>query len=137
MQNYQNESKFNGVYSRSNLPKIKDGTYVINLDEYKSVGTNSIALCVHGDSVTYFESFGAEQIPKEIKIFICDKNITANIYRIQANYSIMCGSFCIGFINFILKGNNYMNIFSPNEYETNDKIIFNNLKLNISFINTF
>ena len=41
----KNERKFNGVYSRNNLPKIKDGTYVINLDEFKSIGTHWIALC--------------------------------------------------------------------------------------------
>ena len=49
---YQNESKFDGVYSRSNLPKIKDGAYVINLDEYKSIGTYWIPLYVNGDNVT-------------------------------------------------------------------------------------
>ena len=44
---YQNESKLNGVYSRNNLPKIKDGAYVINLDEYKSIETHWIALFVN------------------------------------------------------------------------------------------
>ena len=41
---YQNESKFNGIYSKSNLTKIKEGAYVINLDEFKSIGTNWIDL---------------------------------------------------------------------------------------------
>ena len=63
---YQNESKFNGVYSRNNLPKIKDGAYVINLDEYKSIGTNWIALYVNANNIVYFDSFGLEHIPKEI-----------------------------------------------------------------------
>ena len=63
---YQNEPKFNGVYSRNNLPKIKDGAYVINLDEYKSIGTHWIALYVNAENVTYFDSFGVEHIPKEI-----------------------------------------------------------------------
>ena len=63
---YQNEPKFNGVYSRNNLPKIKDGAYVINLDEYKSIGTHWIALHVNGNNVTNFDSFGVEHIPKKI-----------------------------------------------------------------------
>ena len=50
---YQNEPKFNGVYSRNNLPKIKGGTYKINLDEYESIGTHWIALNVNDDNVTY------------------------------------------------------------------------------------
>ena len=56
---YQNESRFNGVYSRDNLPKkIKDGTYVINLDEYEDVGTHWIALYVKNIEIIYFDSFG-------------------------------------------------------------------------------
>ena len=70
---YQNEPKFNGVYSRNNLPKIKDGTYVINLDEFKSIGTHWIALYVNGNNIIYFDSFGVEHIPKEIKKFIGKK----------------------------------------------------------------
>ena len=56
-----------------------------------------------GDNITYFDSFGIEYIPKEIKKFIGNKNIKTNIYRIQANNSIICGYFCIGFIDFMLK----------------------------------
>ena len=63
---YQNEPKFNGVYSRNNLPKIKDGTYVINLDEYESIGTHWIALYVNDKNLTYSGGFGVEHIPKEI-----------------------------------------------------------------------
>ena len=62
---YQNESRFNGVYSRENLPKIKDGTFVINLDDYSDIGTHWVALNVQ-NNVTYFDSFGVEHIPKEI-----------------------------------------------------------------------
>ena len=84
------------------------------------------------ENVTYFDSFGVELIPKEIRKFIGNKNITTNIYRIQAYDSIiiMCGYFCIGFIDFMLKGKrlveiikDYTNFFSPNEYKKNDKII--------------
>ena len=65
---YQNEPKFNGVYSRDNLPeKIKDGAYVINLDEYSDIGTHCIAFYVSTKTVTYFDSFEVEHIPKEIK----------------------------------------------------------------------
>ena len=76
---YQNEPKFNGVYSRNNLPKIKDGTYVINLDEYKSTGTHWIALYVNANNIVYFDNFGVEHIPKEIKKFIRNQNIITSI----------------------------------------------------------
>ena len=83
---YQNEPGFNGVYSRDNLPdKIKDGAYVINFDEYFDIGTHWIALYVNKQTVTYFDSFGVEHIPTEIKKFINNKNIIANIFRIQDN----------------------------------------------------
>ena len=72
---YQNEPTFNGVYSRNNLSKIKDGAYVINLDEYELKGTHWIALYVNDNNVTYFDSFGVEHIPKEIKKFIGKKNV--------------------------------------------------------------
>ena len=71
----QNEPRFNGVYSRDNLPRIRDGVYVINLGEYSDIGTHWIALYVQNNNVTYFDSFGVEHIPKEIKAFIDNKNI--------------------------------------------------------------
>ena len=61
---YQNEPIFNGVYSRDNLPKIKDGAYIIDLDEYSDIGTHWVALHVNENDVTYFDSFGVEHIPK-------------------------------------------------------------------------
>ena len=63
---YQNKSKFDGAYKRNNLPKIKDGAYVIHLGKYKAIGSHWIALYVNGENVTYFDSFGVEYIPKEI-----------------------------------------------------------------------
>ena len=62
---YQNEPRFNGVYSRYNLPKIKDGTYVINLDEYSEIRTHWVVLYVQDNDTTYFDSFGVEHIPKK------------------------------------------------------------------------
>ena len=78
---YQNEPKFNGVYSRNSLPKIKEEAYVINLDEFKSIGTHWIALYVNRINTTYFDTFGVEHILKEIKKSIGNKNIITNIYR--------------------------------------------------------
>ena len=95
-QYYQNELRFNGVYSRDNLPnKIKDWTYVINLDEYSDIGTHWVALYLNNNDVTYFDSIGEEHIPKEIKKFIGSKNVITNIFGIQAYDSIMCAYFCI------------------------------------------
>ena len=103
---YQNEPRFNGVYSRDNLPdKIKDGAYVINLDWYSDIGTHGEAIYVDTKTVTYIDSFGVEHISKEILKFINNKNITSNIFRVHAYDSVMCGYFCIGFINYMLKGN--------------------------------
>ena len=116
---YQNEPRFNGVYSRDNLPKIKDGAYVINLDEYSDIGTHWVALYVQNNDVTYFDSFGVEHNSKEIRTFISNKNIKTNIFRIQAYDSIMCGYFCIGFIDFMLAGKTlteFTNLFSPNNF---------------------
>ena len=68
---YHNEPRFNGVYSRDNLhDKIKDGAYVINLDEFSDIGIHWIALYILNNKVTYFGSFGVEHIPKDIKKFI-------------------------------------------------------------------
>ena len=69
------------------------GAYVINLDEYSDIGTHWIALYVKNNNVTYFDSFGVEHIPKEIKILIDKSTIVANIFRIQAYDSAMCGYF--------------------------------------------
>ena len=82
---YANEPRFNGVYSRNNLPnKIKKGAYIINLDEYENIGTYWIALFVKPKYKVYFDSFGIAHIPKEINKFIGNKNIKSNIFRIQA-----------------------------------------------------
>ena len=72
---YENEPKFNGVYSRNNSSKIKDGAYVISFDLYKSIGTHWIALYVNNNNETYFDKVGAKHIPKEIRKFIKKENI--------------------------------------------------------------
>ena len=133
---YKNEPRFNGVFSRSNLPKkIKDGAYVINLDEYADVGTHWIALFCNRNEIVYFDSFGVEYIPEEIKEFIKEfsgnKNIKTNIFRVQEDNSIMCGYFYIGFIDFMLAGKkltDYTNLFSPHDFKKNDNIILNYFK---------
>ena len=114
---YQNERRFIGVYSRDNLAdKRKDGAYVINLDEYSNIGTHWIVLYVNNKTVTYFDSFGIEHIPNKVKKFIGNENIITNIYRIQNYDSVMCGYFCIGFIDYMLMDKSlteYTNLFSP------------------------
>ena len=100
----QNKPKLNDVYSRNDLPKIKDGAYIINLDEYESIGTHWITLYVNANNIVYFDSFVVELIPQKIRKSVENKNITPNIHRIKARDSTMCGYFCIRFIDFMLKG---------------------------------
>ena len=88
---YQNKPRFNGVFSRNNLAKkIKDGAYVIKLDEYADVGTHWIALFCSRSEILYFDSFGIEHVLEEIKEFVGNKKMIANIFRVQANNSVMC-----------------------------------------------
>ena len=134
---YQSEPRFNGVFSRDNMfnnnirPKglgstVKNGAYVINLDECHDIGNHWVALHVNNKTATYFDSFGVEHIPKKIMKFITRKKIITDIYRIQAYDSIMCGYFCIGFINFMFNGKSltdYTNLLSPNDFKKTDDII--------------
>ena len=120
---YQNEPRFNGVFSRDNLPNMikKNGAYVVNL-------------YANNKTVTYFDSFGVQHIPKEIMKFIDNKNIITNIFRIQAYNSIMCGYFCIGFINFMFNAKSltdFTNLFSPSDFTKNDEIILNYVLANL------
>ena len=130
---YINEPRFNGVYSRNNLPKtIKKGACVINLDEYESTGTHWIALFVKPKYTVYFDSFGIEYIPKEINKFIRN-DIKSNIFRLQAYDSIMCGYYCIEFNNYMLKGKtflDYTNLFSPNDFKNIIKLLKEYLNMN-------
>ena len=132
---HQHEPRFNGVYARDNLPnKIKDAAYLINLDEYSDIGTHWIALYASNDNITYFDSFSVEHISKEIIIFIDKPIVVANIFRIQAYYSLMCGYFCIGFIDFILKDKiltDFTTLFLPNNFDKNDDIILKYFMTNV------
>ena len=86
---------------------------------------------VKNNDITYFESLGVEHIPKEIIKLIGSKNVIANIFRIQAYDSIMCGNFCIGFIDFMLAGKrltDYTNLFSPYDFKKNDDMIISFFK---------
>ena len=129
---YQNEPRFNGVYSRDDFPKkIKDGAYVINIDEYTDVATHWIALYAKSTEIIHFDSFGVEHVPKEIKKFIGYKNIKTNILRIQANNSVTCGYFCTAFIDFMLADKNlidFTSLFSPYDFERNEDIILSYFK---------
>ena len=93
--------------------------------------THWIALFCSKNEIVYFDSVGVEYIPKEIKEFIGNRKIKANIYRVQANNSVMCGYFCTGFIDFLLADKtltDYTNLFSPYDFDKNDQIIFSYFK---------
>ena len=131
----QNVPRFNSVYSRDNLQEIRGGAYVINLQEYSDTGTHWVVLNVQNNDVTYFNSFGVEHIPKEIITFIINKIIKTNIFRIQAYDSVMCGYFCIGFIDFMLAEKTlieFTNLFSPNNFKRNDDIVLKYFMRNVS-----
>ena len=127
---FKNEPRFNGIYSRDNLPKtMKNGSYVINLDEYEDVGTHWIALYVKNNGVTYFDSFGVEHVIMHPNIE--RKNIKTNIFIIHADNSIMCGYFCIGFIDFMFAEKSlidFTSLFSPYDLKKNDDIIVSYFK---------
>ena len=125
---------FNGIYSRDNLSRIKDGTYIINLDKYSDIGTLGIPLYVQINDLTYFDSFEVEHIPKQIRTFIENKKHKNKYIRIQAPGSIKCGYFCIGFIDFMLAGKiltNFTNLFSPNNFKRNDDLMLKYFVTNV------
>ena len=86
------------MLSRVNLPRIKDGVYVINLDGKQSKGMHWVLLFIGRNMAVYFDSFGIEYSPQEILSKIKDKLVTDNIFRIQSDDSIMYGFYCIAFI---------------------------------------
>ena len=131
---YQNEPRFNCVYSRDNLQKIKGEAYVANLDEYSDIGTHWIALYVKNNDVTYFDSFGVEHIPQQIRTFIENKKHKNKYFRVQAYGSIMCGYFCTGFLDFMLARitlTDFGNLFLPNNFKRNDDIMLKYFMANV------
>ena len=127
MDYFKSVKGFNGVISRNNLPNLKKGAYVINLD----YNPHWVVVFVKKDEffgfseVIYFDSFGVEYIPKDIMKRIKNKNIKTSIFRIQDNNSIMCGYFCILFIEYMLNNKSltdFTNLFSPWDFEKNDEI---------------
>ena len=117
--------------SRNKLPIIKDEANVINRDDKNSKGTYYVSLFIHKNVAIYFDSFGIGYIPQEVLNKIRDKSITHNIFIIKDNESIMCGFYCITFIEYMLAGKtllDYTNLFSPNDYKNNDRIIYKYFK---------
>ena len=97
------------------------------------VGTHWIALICKKNETVYFDSFCVEHVPEEIKEFVRNKNIKANIFRVQANNSVMCGYFRIGFIDFMLAGKkltDFKNMFPPHDFKNNDDIILSYSTMN-------
>ena len=92
---FQIWTRFNVVFSRNNLPRIKYGAYVINLNNKNSKGAHWVLLFIDQNVAAYFDSFGIKYIPLEVLSQIRDKSITHNIFRIQDNEFIMCGFDCI------------------------------------------
>ena len=99
MDYFKDVKGFNGVSSRNNLLKLKDGAYVINLYHSENTGTHWVVIFMKSNEVIYFDSFGVEYIPEEMMKRIKDKNIKSNIFRIQDNSSIMCGYFVLYLLN--------------------------------------
>ena len=118
---YQNEPRFNGVFSRNNLPKIiKDGAYVINFDEYADV--------VH-IGLLYFVT--------EMKLFISIISVLKKLKNLlgiktwKLTFFEYKQTFCIGFIDFMLAGKkltDYTSLFSPHDFKKNDDIILSYFK---------
>ena len=99
---------------------------MINLDDKKCKGTHWVSLFIDRNTAIYFDSFEIEFIPQEVLNKIRDKSITHNIFRIKDNESIICGFYFIAFIEYMLAGKtllDYANLFSPNDYKKNIKII--------------
>ena len=125
---YQNEPKFNVVYSRNSLSKIKGEACIINLDEYELIETHWIPLYVNSKNITYFHGLETEHIPKKVRKFAGNKTFITNIHRIQVYDSIMCGYYYTGFIDFMLKGKNLLKYTHlQKEWQNNIEIFKYNL----------
>ena len=128
---FNDEPRFDSVFSRNKLARIKDGAYVINFNDTISKGTLWVWLFIDRNTAVYFHYFGNEYIPQEVLTKVKDKSITHNIFRMQHNEFIMCGFYCIAFIEYMLAGEillDYTNLFLPNDYKQNYKIIYEYFK---------
>ena len=134
---YKNEPRFNGVFSRNNLPKkIKDGACIVNLHEYAAIVTHWILYFVTEMKLFILIFLVLTIFLKKLKdllIVLCPLlcKIKANIFRVQENDSIMCGYFCIGCIDFMAAGKkltHYTNSFSPYDLRKNDQIVLSYFK---------
>ena len=117
---YQNESRFNGVFSRDDLPKKKGWSLCNKSWWICTYRTHWIDLFCKRSKIVYFFSFGVEHVHEELKEFIGNKIIIANVFRVQANNLIMRGYFCIGFIDFVFAGKkltDFTSLFSPYDFK--------------------
>ena len=122
--NYQ--PRFNRVLLKQILPRIKDGAYLTNVDDKNSKETHSVSLSIDRNTALFFD-FGIEYISPKVLNKIRDKSITHNIFRIQDDDCVKCGFYCIAFIEYMLAEKallDYTNLFSSNDCEKNDKIIY-------------
>ena len=108
---------------------MNDGAYVLNLNDKNSKGTHWFSLFADRSTAVYFDSFGIEYIPQEVLNKIKDKSITHNIFSIQGNESIMCGFYCITFIEYMLAGKTLLNCtYLSNNGKKNDKATYKYFK---------
>ena len=126
MRYFRDEPRFMGVYSKNGLPEWNEGAYVINLEDDTGVGSHWVALFIEGNRCMYFDSFGVEHVPREVVEFIRSDVVIKNIFRIQSYDSIMCGYYCIKFIEYMFAGKrltDFTGLFSPNDFDKNDETI--------------
>ena len=107
-------------------------TWINPLKDKKGITiTNIKCKYANDNTITFFDSFGAEHFPKKIKKFVNGSTMIINIFRIQSYDSVTCGHFCVGFIDFILKGKSlidFTNLFSTNRFKDNDKRMLKYIK---------
>ena len=124
---FEDELLFNGVFSRNNLPRItQDGGYVVNLDDKGKSGTHWVAIFINDDRATYFDSFGVEHLPKEVVKFLRGKDLNVNIFRLQPAQSVLCGYYCLKFLDFMFDGKSltdFTSMFSPTNFLVNDRLL--------------
>ena len=123
---FKYQTRFDGVFSRDNLLRTKEGACVINLDGKQTETTHWVSLFIDRYNAGYFYSFCIEYIPQEELSKIKNKSMPRNIFWIQDDDFIMCGIYCIIFVEYMLtrKTLNVTNLFSLNNYKKSVKIIY-------------